>query len=450
MKSISNRPLIHGSVRSIVGNGVGRIGSVAVSIIIAYQYGANVHTDTFYLIFAVVTFFLNFFQGTLELAFIPIYSEVSRKNGPEVARFLGSILLNILLVTAGIALFIDILVHYFAPFFLPGKTQDLVPLAIRLTWEMSPLIIGVAVSALFFALFNAERLFMTAGLMPLFPSLGIIIFVFVFKNVWDVQALSFGLLFGTLLQAYVIYLICKKKSFKLEWAIHNPYFHKILRMASIQGFAIILFSAMPVIDRMIVSFFLQEGNVTAVENATRLCQIPWSLATVGYINVFFSWWSHKSGEGDLAYVNASFKKLFIFSCIVFIPVSLLLFWGAGPIARIVFGYGKYSNDAVIATSEVFGYYCLGYWAYMLRSTLIRFYSAQQSTHVIVMAAFLDFCVHFLVVFLFIERMGVATIGIATTIGYSVSVGYIFIHYYKFKNGQVTWLMRAKPGEHFKK
>ena len=430
---ISNRPLIHGSVRSIIGNGIGRVGGLFVSIIIAAQYGANVQTDVFYLVFAVVTFFLNFFQGTLELAFIPIYSEVSRKKGPEVAKFLGSILLSILLVTAGIALFIDILVHYFAPFFFPGKIHDLVPLAIRLTWEMSPLIIGVAISALFFALFNAERLFMMAGLMPFFPSLGIIIFVFAFKNVWDVHALSFGLLFGTLLQAYVIYLICKKKSFKIDWTIRNPYLHKILRIASIQGFAVLLASLMPVIDRMIISIFLQEGNVTAVENATRLCQIPWSLATVGYINVFFSWWSHKSSEGDLVYVNASFKKLFIISCIVFIPVSLLLFWGAGLIVRIVFGYGKYSNDAVIATSEVFGYYCLGYWVYMLRSTLIRFYSAQQSTHVVVKAAIWDFSIHFLIILLFIERVGIAIVGIATTVGYFVSFGYLFVYYFRFKN-----------------
>jgi len=104
-----------------------------------------------------------------------------------------------------------------------------------------------------------------------------------------------------------------------------------------------------------------------------------------------------------------------------------------PIVSIVFRYGQYSDTAVIATSEVFGYYCLGYWAYMLRSTLIRFYSAQQNTPVIVKASILDFCVHFLVIFLLIEKKGIATFGIATTIGYFVSLGYILFYYFKLKD-----------------
>ena len=433
LKWVSGRPLVYGSVLSFLGNGIGRIGGIVASIIIAAIYGANIHTDVFYLVFAVINFFFNFFQGTLELAFIPIYSEVSRKNNPEVARFLGSILLSILLVTAGIALFIDILVHYFAPFFLPGKTHDLVPLAIRLTWEMSPLIIGFGISTLFMALFNAERLFMTAGLIQLFPSLGIIIFVFLSKDTWGIHALPFGLLFGTLLQAYMIYLICKKRDFKLEWTIYNPYLRKILGMTYKQALALILFSTMPVIDRMIASLFLPVGNLTTIENASRLCQIPWAFANWGYINVFFSRWSKKSSEGDFVYVDASFRKLFVLSCVVFIPVSLILFMGSVPIVRTVFGYGEYSDPAVTATSEVFAYFCLGYWAYMLRSTLIRFYSSQQRLYIIVRAAVLDFCVHFLVIFLFIERMGVATIGIATTIGYFVSLGYVLVYYFKVKH-----------------
>ena len=85
--------------------------------------------------------------------------------------------------------------------------------------------------------------------------------------------------------------ISKEKGFQLEWGIHHSYLLKVLKIASLQTIALFLASIMPVMDRVIVSFLLSEGNVTAIENATRLCQIPWSLATVGYMNVFYSWWS---------------------------------------------------------------------------------------------------------------------------------------------------------------
>jgi len=434
LKWISNKPLIYGSILSVIGNGIGRIGGLAASIIIAAHYGANTHTDAFYLVFAVVAFFLNLVQGTLDLSFIPVYSELRSTHASETGTFLGSMFFNILLLTIVFAILIDVLVWFFAPFFLASQNIYLI---VRLTWEMSPVIIGVAVSALFVSLFNAEKMFMAAGFMPVFSSFGIIIFIWILRDAWDVHALSAGLVFGTLLQTYVMYLFAKKKGLKFELMAFHPYFFKVLKMASLQTFALIILLIMPITDRMIVSFFLPEGNVTAIENATRLCQIPWSLATVGYINVFFSWWSRKSSEGDFTYVNASFKKLFILSCAVFIPVSLLLFWGSLPIVKMAFGYGKYSDAAIIATAEVFGYFSLGYWAFMLRSTLIRFYSAQQSARVIVKSAILDFSVHVLAIFLLIGRVGIGAIGIATTIGYSISLGYLLIYYFRFKSAPVV-------------
>jgi putative peptidoglycan lipid II flippase len=437
LRWISNRPLIHGSITSLIGNGIGRIGGLAATIIIAVQYGATHHMDVFYMLFAMVAFFLNLFQGALELSFIPIYSEIRSKSTSETKRFLGSMLLYLLLLTIPFVILIDLLVWYFGPFFLAGQNQDFIHLTVRLTWEMSPVIIGVAVSALFIALFNAERLFMAAGLMPFFPSFGIIIFALLLKEAWGVQALSIGFLFGTMLQIFVMFAYFQRKEFQLEWGRHHSYLSKVLKIASLQTFALFLASIMPVMDRVIVSFLLSEGNVTAIENATKLCQIPWSLATVGYINVFFSWWSRKGSEGDLVYVNTSFKKLFVLSCVVFIPISLLLFMGSLPIVKITFGYGKYDEAAIRATSDVFGYFCLGYWAFMLRSILIRFYSVQFSTPIIAKAAIWDFCVHFLILFLFIKKMGIATIGIATMIGYFFSLGYLLIHYFKFKNSSAA-------------
>jgi putative peptidoglycan lipid II flippase len=135
--------------------------------------------------------------------------------------------------------------------------------------------------------------------------------------------------------------------------------------------------------------------------------------------------------------------LFIFSSIVFIPLSFLLYWGALPIIRTVFGYGKYSDAAVIASAEVFGYYCLGYWAFMLRSLLIRFYSSQQDIHSIGRAAVIDFSVHLLAIFLLVERTGIAAFGIATTVGYFVSLGYLLFYYLRFKKNDPQTFFRPE-------
>ncbi len=430
LNQIHENPIIKGSIRSLIGNGVGHLGSFVVSIMIASLFGATIYTDAFFIVFSIIAFFATIFRGALDLSFIPAYAEVRNKGLSETRKFLGSMILNILWVTLGIIILIDILVWIWADLLFKHPAQELLSTTIRLTWEMSPAIIGVGGSALFIALFNAEKMFMEAGLVPLFPSLGIILFAFFFKDKWDVHALSLGLLLGTLFQIGIVYLYSLKKGFRFNWTFYHPHLSKTLRMASFQTFAIFLASLIPVIDRVIVSFYLPAGNVTAVENASRLCFILWALGNVGYINVFFSLWSQKSSEGEIPYLKASFRKLMILSCFVFIPASIIIFSFSLPIVKLAFGYGKYTDTAILATSEVFGYYMLGYWAFMLRSTFIRFYSARQRTSLIVHSAILDFSVHFVALYLLIQRVGIGVIGIATTIGYIVSLGYLVICYFK--------------------
>ncbi len=428
MRRFAAKPLVRDSFVSLCGNAIGRITSLAVPVVIAARYGANIDTDAFYLVLAAALFAYNLLQGTLELSFVPVYSELRSKNNPETKRLVGSVILALVLGGAAIFAVIDVLIWSFAPMVLIHERQAFVRLIVWLTWEMSPLVIVFALVALFAALFNAERWFFAAGVVPALQSLGVVIFIFLLKARWDIHAASAGIFFGALAQVVFMVLWFKKKRSRIELALDYPYILKVLQAAAPLALTLSIFLIIPFVDRIIVTLFLQEGNVTALENATRLSQIPWSLGTVGYITVFLSWWSRKSSEGDVHYVRSTFKRLFAWSCAVFIPASILLFWGAFPLVELIFGHGKYPSGTLTATSEVFAYLALGYWAFMLRSTLIRFYSAQQNPSVITKAAIWDFCAHLLVSLLLVQTVGVATIGIATSVGYLVSLGYLMAYY----------------------
>ncbi len=429
IRKISNRPIVYDSIISLIGNGLGRIGGLAASIIIAVLYGADIYTDAFYMVFAVFTFFVTLIQGALDLAFIPLYAEVRNKNELDRDKFLSSIVLNLFFLTVGVTILINFFVWWILPFFLDARNET-IRLITNLTWEISPALIGITISALFISVLNAEKWFFAAGLMPIIPSLGMIIFSYFLKDKWGIHALSTGLSVGALFQIMTTYLLLRKRSFKFKLVIYHYQLLNVLKKTSAPLVALFIFFMMPILDRIIIANYLSEGNITAFENALKLCQIPWSLATVGYINVFFSWWSHKSSEGDIAYLNASFKKLFFLSCVVYIPISLILFLGAQPLVQLAFGYGKYPSSAVASTSIVFGYFCLGYWAFMLRHTVIRFHSAQQNLSVMVKTALCDLLVHFLVAILLIKKMGIGSIGIAASIGYVTSLAYLFYHHLK--------------------
>jgi putative peptidoglycan lipid II flippase len=427
-QTLSN-PVVRDSVISLASNGLGRAGNLTASVVIAAEFGANHQTDIFYLIYGVLVFFLNLFHGTLELSFIPVYADLSRNNVSETNRFLGSIIVNLLVLGAVATFFIDFGVWALSHS-LVGPSEKLIPLAVKLTWEMSPMIVISAISALFVALFNAERWFATAGAMPICQPAGIVICSYFWGSSWGIHALPTGLFAGGVFQVVTMYFLFTARKCKPVFTRYSPHLSKVFKASGPLLFGLCVFAVMPLIDRAIVSFLLPGGNVTALENATRLTQIPWSLATVGYINVFFSWWSSKGSEGESVFVISSFKKLFGLSVLVFVPVSLLLYWWATPLVMLVFGYVKYSETALVATAEVFSFLSLGYWAFMLRSTLVRYYSAQRNVSLIAKAAIWDFCVHIVVLLLFIERVGVLVVGLATSLGYLASLGCLVARYYR--------------------
>jgi putative peptidoglycan lipid II flippase len=428
MHHVTAKQLVRDSLISLFSNGIGRLGSLAVPIVIASQYGANVYTDAFYLALSIATFFLNLFQGSLELSFVPIYSDLRSKDRSESNRLVGSVVFGLALLSIAICLVIGVAVWYFAPLLVANQSQAVVQLLTQLTWEMSPSIVLFALVALFTAVFNAERWFFAVGIMPALQSLSIVCVIFLLKSRWEIHAAAAAIFSGTLIQATAMYLFYRRQNADLRLRFHQEYLLRVLRAAGPLMLMLCLFSVMPFVDRLVVTIFLLEGNVTVIENATRLSQIPWSLGTVGYVTVFLSWWSRKNAEGDSHFVNSTFRALFLLSCLAFVPASLLLYWGADPVVRLVFGHGKYPTETLTATSSVFAYLGLGYWAFMLRSTLIRFYSAQRYRSVIARAAVWDFCAHVVVSLLLIERMGVASIGIATSTGYVVSLAYLILHH----------------------
>jgi putative peptidoglycan lipid II flippase len=426
---IHERQLIRESIFSLVSNGVGRIAGFVGVIVIAAQYGANSETDIFFLILAVVLFITSLGQSFFDLWFIPAYLQQREQSAADLRALLGFVVGAIVCLGILLSIGSDVLVSHAAAMYGNYGTEDTARVFVLLTYEMSPLVVLYWLSGVGIAVLNAEQRFTAAGLMPSVPWISTIPFALYLKDVLGIHALSIGLIAGTSCQAMIVYVLLVRQGLAISFGTWHP--------ATVQSrngtslfMGLSLFSAIPILDRILVSCFLPSGDVTALENATRLIQIPWTLATAGYINVFHTWWAARMSEGKLEYARSSFRKLFTISSIVFIPISFFLFWEGLPIVEFTFGRGRYSNEAIHATAQTFAYYCLGYWAFMLRSTVIRFYSAHQSTGVVLGSAIWDISVHLIAALFLIERVGIGGIGMASSLGYIASLVYAMSRHHR--------------------
>jgi putative peptidoglycan lipid II flippase len=419
---------VRDSFLSLVSNGVGRIAGFAGVVVIAAQYGATIETDIFFLILAGILFLTALGQSFFDLWFIPTYLRYKNQSATTQSAFLGSVMGAIASLGTLLSIGSDALVSHAAVMYGNYGSEDAARVLVQLTYEMSPLVVLYWLSGVGIAVLNAEQRFIAAGLMPSISWISTVPLAVYAKHSLGIHALSIGLVIGTSCQIGVLLVLLKRSGIAISLGHHHCaiMMDKFREPASLLlGLAMLSF--MPFMDRLLVSYLLPSGNVTALENASRLTQIPWTLAAVGYMNVYHSWWVKKASEGDIQSLSRSFWKLIMVSFVLFIPISVLLYLQALPIAAITFKHGKYSVEALIGTADVFAYYCLGYWAFMLRSTFIRYYSARENIAIIRQIALLDISAHTVSALMLVPILGIGGIGIASSFGYVASLGLAIWH-----------------------
>jgi len=176
-------------------------------MVIARYFGAGFSTDAFFVAFRIPNLLRRLFaEGSLSIAFIPVFTEHLKKNGKDEAFQMARSalrLLAVLLVVVTIAgiLFAPIIVHMISPGFF-ADSPDKHALTVLLTRIMFPYVFFICLVALCMGILNVLGHFAAPALAPVFLNLSIIASVyFISSEMPDpVLVLAFGVLAGGALQ----------------------------------------------------------------------------------------------------------------------------------------------------------------------------------------------------------------------------------------------------------
>ncbi|MBV1750413.1 MAG: hypothetical protein KUA39_02220, partial [Desulfarculus sp.] len=136
-----------------------RIGGFVRDVVIAYLFGAGPAADAFFVAFRIPNLLRRLFaEGTLTIAFIPVFTELLKKKGREeaflLARSTFSLLsLALLAVTIAGVIFAPEVVRLIAPGFTPG--EDTFALAVEMTRWCLPYIFFISLVALAAGVLNS-------------------------------------------------------------------------------------------------------------------------------------------------------------------------------------------------------------------------------------------------------------------------------------------------------
>ena len=414
---------------------VSRVLGLVRATIIAYYFGASSATDAYFSAFKISNFFRQLLgEGALGSSFIPLYNEKVEIEGEEKGKeFIYSILNLIFVFSTIITLLMIIFSNGIIELIVNGFPVETKILASKLLKIMSVYFIFISLSGMICAMLNNFKQFAIPASTSIFFNLAIIGASMCFSKTFGIDALAYGVVVGGLFQFLVVlpsfFKIVKGYSFKINW--QDPYLKKIFIMMCPMLVGIVARQVNTIVDQVFASY-LQEGGVTALENATRLYLLPVGVFGVSISTVIFPVLSKAVAKDDLKTAENNIVKGLNILLFLIIPSTAVLTFYATDVIRLTLSYGKFGEEAVKVTSEALLYYSLGLYFYTAIYLMTRaFYSMKNSAYP-VKFSMISIGINILLNFLFIKPLAYKGLALSTSIASGVNfllLLFVFRHKY---------------------
>jgi len=198
----------------------------------SYYFGAGFVTDAFLAAFRIPNLLRDLFaEGALSSAFVPTFTAIKQREGPEAAWRLANRLFTLLsVVLAGVALAIVVFAPWIMRVYAAGFTAEKLDLAVTMTRILAPFLFAVAIAAVAMGILNTYGKFFVPALAPALLNVAAILGVVLLSPVfvrfgWPAGlSLAVGAMVGGLLQfgVQIPPLRALGFRFRADWAPRDP------------------------------------------------------------------------------------------------------------------------------------------------------------------------------------------------------------------------------------
>ncbi len=390
--------------------------------VIAWFFGANLKADAFFVAFRIPNLLRRLFaEGSLTIAFIPIFTEYIQNKGKEEAfKMVSSFfyVLSFILVLVSIAgiLCAKPIVSVMAPGFIgsPEKFE----ITVLLTKIMFPYVLLICLVALSMGVLNVLGHFAAPSLAPLFLNISIIFSAFfVAPHLKEpVLALAFGVLCGGVLQLalQVPFLLKKKVYFWRCSSLFHPALKRIskLMLPAVVGSAVYQINI--VVGTMLAST-LPEGSISYLYYADRIVQFPLAIFAISLSTAILPDLSKYSAQKDIDTLKKTFSygiKVLLFMTI---PAMIGLIVLREPIIKLLFQRGAFSLFDAKMTSSALLCYLVGLWAFALVRVFVAMFYALQDTKTPVKIAIISIIFNIIISFILMKYLFHNGLALATSL-----------------------------------
>jgi len=363
-------------------------------VVVAAFFGAGVATDAFFVAFRIPNVLRRLFaEGSLTIAFIPVFTEYLKRKSKEDAIELANAaftLLSIILVV------VSLLGIVFAPWIVKIigwgfiKTPDRFELTVFLTRIMFPYIFFISLMALAMGILNSLRHFAAPALAPVVLNIAMIAAVFLLGHAFDepITALAVGVMVGGVLQLAMQFPFLVRVGVRIRANFHfrHPGIRQIglLMLPAVFGAAVYQIN---VLVGTLLASFLPIGSVSYLYYADRLVQLPLGVFAIAVGTAALPSFSEHVAEEKFEELKKTLSFSLRLILFVTIPAMVALIVLRVPIISVLFQRGAFDALKTMHTAEALFYYAVGLWAFSLIRVIVpAFYSLQDTKTPVKVAA----------------------------------------------------------------
>jgi putative peptidoglycan lipid II flippase len=355
---------------------------------IAFYFGASMASDAFFVAFQIPNILrILLAEGSLSIAFIPVFSETLVKKGRDEALKLAHVTFTILtiiliIITVLGIIFASPLIKIMVPgkgfAEIPGKTE----LTILLTQITFPFIFLVSLAALCMGILNSLRRFAAPALAPAFYNLGVILsVVLLFPYLhFKIMALAIGVMVGGFLQLVYQIPSLEKNGVHLtsNFDFQNPGLKKMGKIMAPAIFGSAIYQIKILINTVLASS-LPQGSISYLNYAYRLLEFPLGVFVYSISSVVLPSFSTLAASNEMEKLKETFVFSLRLAMFIVIPAMVGLASLGIPIISVLLQRGSFTPEQTVQTSIALFYYSLGLWAISgLRITVQVFYSLHDT------------------------------------------------------------------------
>lgn len=397
-------------------------------IAVAHVFGTGDALDAFLIAFLLPTFIAEVIGASINAALIPTYIEVREARGSAAAQelFSGVVALGgILLCSAGALMLLThrVLLRLIGSGFGAGKLA----LADSLFVIMLPLAVLLGINTVWRAALNACGRFALAAAVPAVTPVLTILLLIGGAKTWGVYALAVGAVGGTLVEMSLVGwgLMQQRVRPRPAWPRMNPAMKQVIHQFAPMLTGAVLAGGSLLIDPAMAAM-LGRGSVAALSYGQKLAAVILAIGPVALSTAALPHLSLMTATGDSAGVRNTVRSGWKPILAVTVPVTLLLIQFSGPLVRLLFEKGAFTQADTQLVATVQRCALLQIPFAMLSAFLARLVSSLKANRILMWGAMINLTLTAVLDYLLMQWRGVPGIALAGALVSMIGCCYLWL------------------------